>query len=122
VSGYPPHTPARPTSPTRHGTIHDLGALPVFIGIPTACVISATQATRQQDLRWAGWSLGAASSALIMLGLSVGAFEQHPRLARRGGLFQRVAVASCLGWLTSLAARALHRTTASRAWDGGLAD
>lgn len=114
VSGYPPDTPAWPIEPTRHGAIHDLGALPVFIGIPTACLISAAQATRQHDLRWAGWSLGAASSALVMLGLSVGAFEQHPRLVCWGGLFQRAAATSCLGWLTTLAARALHCTADSR--------
>jgi hypothetical protein len=110
VSGYPPHTPAHVTEPTRHGMIHDLGALPVFLGIPAACLISAVHAARHQDPRWAAWSLAAGSSEIIMLGLSVAAFEQHTTLVRWGGLFQRAAVMSCLGWLTTRATRALHHT------------
>jgi Protein of unknown function (DUF998) len=111
VSGYPPHTPAQMTEPTRHGTLHDLGALPVFLGIPAASLISAARSARHQDRCWAGWSLSAASSALIMLGLSLAAFRQHTMLVRWGGLFQRISVMSCLGWLTTLATRALHHPT-----------
>jgi hypothetical protein len=114
VSGYPPHTLPRPSPPTREGTIHDLGALPVFLGIPAACVISATQARSRNELRWAGWSLAAASSALAMLGLSVAAFEQRQSLVRCGGLFQRAAATSCLLWLTTLAARSLRPTHSTR--------
>jgi hypothetical protein len=110
VGGYPPDTPPTVTDPTWHGMIHDVGALPVFLGIPAACLISAARSARHPDLCWAGWSLATGSCALIMLGLSVAAFAQHTTLVRWGGLFQRVAVMSCLGWLTTLATRALHRT------------
>jgi hypothetical protein len=110
VSGYPPDTPAKVTDPTRHGLIHDLGALPVFLGIPAACLISAARSARHQDRCWGAWSLAAGSAGLTTLGLSVAAFGQHTTLVRWGGLFQRVAVMSCLGWLTTLAIRALHRT------------
>lgn len=62
VSGYPPLTSAQVTEPTRHGMVHDLGALPVFLGIPAACLISAARSDRRQDRCWAGWSLAAGSS------------------------------------------------------------
>ena len=112
VSGYPPGTPETVTDPTRHGLIHDLGALPVFLGIPAACLTSAAHSARHQDPYWAAWSLTAGTAALTALGLSVAAFGQHTTLLRWGGLFQRVAVMNCLGWLTTLASRDVHRTPA----------
>jgi uncharacterized protein DUF998 len=106
VSGYPPGTPDQVAQPTRRGQIHDLGALPVFIGIPVASLISAVHGFRDRQPRWAAWSLAAGSVGLATLGFSVAAFAQHPRFARWGGLFQRSAIVSCLGWLTSVAIRA----------------
>jgi hypothetical protein len=109
VSGYPPGTPAVPAQPTREGAIHDLGALPVFLGIPAYSLISAVHAYRGGRPRWAAWSAASGGSALVALGLSIAAFGQKPSLVRWGGLFQRAAIMSCLGWVASSAGRALLR-------------
>ena len=111
VSGYPPGSAARPVTPSRHGIVHDLGAIPVFLGIPVASLLSAARAYRLGNHRWAAWSTAAGGSALIALGLSAGAFDQRPSLVRHGGLFQRAAIVSCLGWLTTFSARMLRRST-----------
>jgi hypothetical protein len=91
VSGYPPPlSPARPAKPTRLGIVHDLGALPVYFGIPAASLLSSAHAYKLEDRRWSVWSIAAGGSALISLALSIAAFDQSLSLVRRGGLFQRL--------------------------------
>jgi hypothetical protein len=46
VSGYPPGTPDALTQPTRSGIAHNLAAVPVFLGLPAAALISSWQAWR----------------------------------------------------------------------------
>jgi hypothetical protein len=36
VSGYPPGTPGALTQPSRTGMMHNLAAVPVFLGLPAA--------------------------------------------------------------------------------------
>ncbi len=46
VSGYPPGTPDAPTQPSRTGIVHNLAAVPVFLGLPAAAFTCSWQSIR----------------------------------------------------------------------------
>jgi len=104
VSGYPPGTP-----PAQEGysgvvpLVHDLGAVPVFIGIPVAALIWARAFMRHGHRGWAGYSVSTAITMLIGFALTSAAFAQARRLVSFGGLFQRLTVTIGMGWLSALA-------------------
>jgi hypothetical protein len=116
IGGFPPRTSnekrsddtaAAETSPTREGRLRNLCAIPVFAGIPIAGLASAAAAVRRSDYRWAFFSAG---SSAVMVGsflLFGGAFGGASRLTGKGGIFQRISIASVFGWLTALSLRAL---------------
>lgn len=116
AAGFPPSEDRAhgvSVAPTLHGQLHNLCAIPIFIGIPAAALLSAGSATRRRERRWAGYC---ATSAAAMFGTSVlfgAAFGGAPRVARHGGLLQRVSIATGLGWLTALASRALRAAAES---------
>jgi hypothetical protein len=127
VAGFPPSAGAcdgadRATpdaGSTREGRLHNLCAIPIFVGIPTAALTCAGSAARSGEYRWAAYSAG---SAVVMAGASgfFGAgFGGVPRLAGWGGVYQRISIASGFGWLSALSLRAL---TASRQLDPALAE
>jgi hypothetical protein len=98
---------ARHVEPTRSGQLHNLCAIPIFAGIPAAALICAASAARRGEGRWASYSAG---SAIAMTGAFVlfgAAFGGAPRLAGRGGVFQRISIAAGFGWLSALSLRAL---------------
>lgn len=121
VAGFPPspgdhdeagRAPA--VVPTREGRLHNLCAIPIFAGIPVAGLTCATFAVGQRQYLWASYSAGSAitmTSASVLFGA---AFGGAPRLGERGGVMQRVSVATGFGWLSVLSLRAL--TAARRAW------
>lgn len=120
VAGFPPspgdHDDAgRAASvvPTREGTLHNLCAIPIFAGIPTAALTCATFAARQGQNRWASYSVGSAISMMSAFALFGAAFGGAPRLAERGGVMQRVSITAGFGWVSALSLRAL--TSALRA-------
>ncbi len=116
VGGFPPGAPdgaslddgrSGTLTPTLAGRLHNLCAVPIFAGIPVAAIASAATALRNRDYRWAGYS---AATALAMIGsfLMFGsAFSEGSRLVDKGGIFQRLSIASGCGWLTALSLRAL---------------
>ena len=107
VSGYPPGTPDIPTPSTRIGRAHDISGVPIFLGIPAMQLTAAVRGVRKGHPAWAGYSaVSGATMAAAVVGATA-AFGQAPRWAPYGGLLQRVAVVTGLGWLTSLAARTL---------------
>lgn len=116
VAGFPPSEDAADgvsVAPTLDGQLHNLCAIPIFIGIPAAALLSAGSAARRREHRWAGYSAG---SAVAMAGTSVlfgAAFGGAPRVARHGGVLQRMSIATGLGWLTGLASRALRAAAES---------
>ncbi|WP_082965981.1 DUF998 domain-containing protein [Mycobacterium kubicae] len=92
---------------TRAGQIHDLCGIPVFAGIPLAGLASAATAVRSGDSRWACYS---AASSMVMTGSLVvfgAAIKGRPGLRGKSGVFQRIAIAIGLGWLSALSFRAL---------------
>lgn len=92
---------------TREGTLHNVCAIPIFAGIPAAGLASAVVAARRRDYRWATYSAGSSLLMVCSFVLMGRAFGGVPRIAGRGGLFQRISIASGFGWLTALSLRAL---------------
>jgi hypothetical protein len=113
VSGYPPGTPDAPVQPTRRGIAHNLAAVPVFLGLPAAALISSWRAWRAGQ---GGFALSSAGTAVTMpaaMALAAAGFGQAPRLAGLGGLFQRASIITGFAWLTALCARALQHAPAT---------
>ena len=116
VAGFPPEisheeksddTCVVGTAPTREGWLHNISAIPIFAGIPVAGLVSAAAALRSKDYRWASYS---AESSLVMASsflLFGRAFAGESHLAGKGGISQRISIASGFGWLTALSLRAL---------------
>lgn len=95
------------SAPTCEGRLHNICAIPIFAGIPVAGLVSAAAGVRSRDYRWACYSAG---SSFVMVGsflLFGRAFGGMSRLAGKGGIFQRISIASGFGWLTALSLRAL---------------
>ena len=102
VSGYPPETPPQRIPPSRVGTWHTVFAIPIFLGIPAAALLSAGASLRNRKTAWAAYSAGTALVMPAAAMLAGEGFAQKPSLVRSGGLLQRVSIASGLGWLTAL--------------------
>jgi hypothetical protein len=111
VAGFPPPGQAPSgvlpaSAPTPAGKLHNLCAIPVFAGVPAAALTCAGSAARRREYRWAAFCAG---SAVGMTGASVlfgAAFGGAPRLAQRGGIFQRISITTGFGWLSALSLRA----------------
>ena len=94
------------TAPSRSGQLHNLCATPIFIGIPVAAVVDAGSAVRRREYSWAAYCAGSAigmASACVLFGAAFGGL---PTLVPRGGLFQRISIATGFGWLSALSLRA----------------
>ncbi|MGP0006899.1 MAG: DUF998 domain-containing protein [Acidimicrobiales bacterium] len=115
VAGFPPPstdggeasttTPTK-AAPSRSGTLHNLFAIPVFVGIPLAGMLSAVSSARSREYRWAGYSVG---SSLVMAVSCVrfgAAFAGAPSPVAKGGIFQRISIAAGFAWLSALSLRA----------------
>lgn len=94
-------------APTPQGKLHNLCAIPIFAGIPAA-MICAVSAARRGEYRWATYSAGSAIGMTGAFMLFGAAFGGRAGLAGRGGVFQRISVATGFGWLTALSLRALR--------------
>jgi hypothetical protein len=114
VNGYPPGSPDAPASPTRTGTAHNLAAVPVFLGLPAAALDCGWRSWRAGQRGIASYSASTAIAMLITTVLASAGFSQSPRLARLGGLFQRVSIVTGFAWLAALSARALQHAPAAR--------
>jgi hypothetical protein len=113
VAGFPPlehdtngALPEAGLTPAEQ--LHNLSAIPIFIGIPVATLVSAGSAVRRRDYRWAAHCVGSAIGIGGACGLFGAAFGGAPKLVRYGGLFQRISIATGLGWLSVLSLRALR--------------
>jgi hypothetical protein len=125
VGGFPPGTTAEVgshdaetarTAPTREGLMHNLCAIPIFVGIPIAGFASAATAARSRDYRWACYSAGSSLMMVASFVLFGRAFAGASCFADKGGIFQRISIAFGFGWLTALSLRATScmPTTPSR--------
>jgi hypothetical protein len=110
VSGYPPGTPDALLQPSRTGIVHNLAAVPVFVGLPAAAFTCSWRSFR---IGQPGFGLYCAATATTMLAttaLAGAGFNQSPRLVNLAGLCQRASIVTGFGWVAALAARALRRT------------
>lgn len=106
VSGYPPGTPDTPAQVTATGTVHNIAAGPIFLGIPAATLACAWQLHRSDRPGWAAYSAATGASMITSTGLFGAGFSQNPRLVNHAGLFQRAAIVTGFSWLTALSVRA----------------
>ena len=94
---------------TREGRLHNLCAIPIFAGVPLAALTCAASGARGRAYLWAACCLGSAigmTGAFVLFGAALGG---QPRLAGRGGVFQRISIATGFGWLSALCLRALRQ-------------
>ena len=115
VNGYPPGTPDALTHPTRTGIAHNLMAVPVFVGLPAAALVSGWRSWRAGRHRFGLYGAGTAVTMLTTTALAGAGFGQSPRLINLGGLFQRASIITGFAWLTALSAQALRRTPTTAA-------
>jgi Protein of unknown function (DUF998) len=119
VSGYPPGTPDALTQPTRTGLIHNLAAVPVFLGLPAAAFICGWKSARAGHRGFGLYCAATATTMLATTALAGSGFNQSPRLVNHAGLFQRASIITGLGWLTTLSAQALTRAPAANPGHAG---
>lgn len=106
AAGSPPQGPATgPRRPSREDTLHDLCAVPIFVGIPLAAARSARGFASGGDLGWARYSRGSAFVMATTFVLFSAAFAQVRGLVAWGGLLQRLSIAAGFGWVTALSIR-----------------
>jgi hypothetical protein len=113
VGGYPPGTPDALGHPSRRGTIHNLGAIPVFLGLPAAALTHGWRSWRTGQRRFGLYSAGTAMAMLAAAVLAGAGFGQSPRLVNLGGLFQRASIITGFAWFTAVFGRALRRAMPS---------
>lgn len=99
VSGYPPGSPAL-VEYSWHGLVHDLFAIPTFVGWPIACFVLARRFRPR-------FSVTSGVLFIVAFVLTNAAFAQTPGLVEFGGLLQRVTITIGFTWLTVLAAALL---------------
>jgi hypothetical membrane protein len=112
VGGYPAGTPPVPDPPSWHGLLHDLLAVPGFLGLAAAMLVFGYAFARR---RARGWSIYSGLSGVVFLILFVPAsmgFSQEGPWVSTAGLLQRLTVGVGWLWLTALAVR---QTAADRA-------
>lgn len=111
VSGYPAGTPDAPSEPTATGAMHNIAALPIFLGIPAAALAFAWRSHQAGRRGWGRYSAATGVSTLIGTALFCAGFSQaSPRLTDCAGLLQRATIATGFGWLTALSAQAFRHS------------
>ena len=120
VAGFPPkHASAGAFDagaqivPTRRGQLHNLCAIPIFIGLPAAALVGAGSGIRRREYHWAAYCTASAVGMASACALFGAAFGGAPTLVPHGGLFQRISIATGFGWLSALSFRALRPTSQS---------
>ena len=102
-----------PLPPTPAGRLHNLSALPNFVGLPIAALVSGIAAARYRAWRW---SVASAATAVLMPACFVcfgAAYGPVPILAGKGGIFQRLSIVTGFGWLGATCLRALRAPASS---------
>jgi Protein of unknown function (DUF998) len=110
--------PRSAVAPSRTGLMHNLVAVPVFVGLPAAALTCSWQSVRTGQR---GFGLYSAVTGPTMFAAAVMAgagFSQSPRLVNLAGLFQRASIVTGFGWLTALSARALKRQITGQVGSG----
>lgn len=107
ISGYPPGTPAV-GDPTLTGSLHDLFALPIFLGWPIVFFVFARRFAGWGERRWVWYSLASGVAFVVLFVLASLGFSQVAGFAELGGLLQRATIVVGLAWLTLYAVHLLR--------------
>lgn len=105
ISGYPLGTPALPDSPSLGGRFHNLCGVPVFVGMPVACLATALGSAGGAAKSWRIYSAASGLTMLGAMGLAGRGFAQDPALVDNAGLLQRISISAGMGWACLLARR-----------------
>ena len=109
VSGYPPGTPDMLLEHSSTETaLHDLFALPVFLGLPAAALVYGWAFRRAGERGWAAYSTASGLAMIPAFVLASAGFAQVPAVVAVAGLCQRLVVGIGLAWLTAMSVRALQ--------------
>lgn len=112
IGGYPPGTAVITEPRTREGLAHDMSAVPVFLGLPVAAVVSGVAAARSGRWAWAVYSGVAAAATVVGLVRSSGGFgHQRTQWVAQAGTWQRVAIVAGLGWASAVCGRSAIRSS-----------
>jgi hypothetical protein len=95
--------------------IHNMAAVPVFLGLPAAASTCSWQSIRAGRRGFGLYCAATATTMLATTTLAGAGFNQSPRLVNLAGLFQRASIVTGFGWLTALSAQALTRVSAAPA-------
>jgi hypothetical protein len=95
--------------------MHNLAAVPVFLGLPAAAFTCGWRSARTGHRGFGLYCAATATTMLATTAMASAGFNQSPRLVNLAGLFQRASIVTGCGWLTVLSARALTRTPAASA-------
>jgi hypothetical protein len=97
VSGLFVTDPVHSAATTWHGTVHNLAAIPVFLGLPVLCLGVAVLSLRRRNWSWTVYStVTAVAMIAIIQGLASEAYA---------GFFQRITIIVGWTWLTVIALR-----------------
>lgn len=108
-NGYPPGTPLVPIVRSTHGIIHDFFGVPVFFGLPIACLVFRRRFAREGERGWAIYSVLTGIGMLAFFVLTSIGLNQVPGLVDIAGLLQRFTLCLGLTWITLLALRYLRK-------------
>jgi len=117
LNGYPPGTPLLPTERTTHGILHDLFGVPVFLGLPIACLVFARLFHRWGEHNWAWYSRfsGIGMFAVFVVArLGFRLLPAYPDLAANFGLLQRMTLIIGFGWMTLLSIHLMNVPSTSQ--------
>ena len=93
--------------------IHNLAAVPVFLGLPAAAFTCGWRSVRTGHRRFGLYCAATATTMLATTALAGAGFNQAPRLVNLAGLFQRASIVTGFAWLTAVSAQALSRAPAA---------
>ena len=108
LNGYPPGTPLVSTMYSIHGFFHDLFGVPVFLGLPIACLVLSRRFARLGERGWAIYSALAGFGMFVFFIIASLAFNQTFGLADFAGVFQRLSIIIGFTWLMLLAVHMLR--------------
>ncbi len=103
--GYPPGVPS---TPTLHGTLHNLLSLIAFISLPAACFVLARRFAG--DPAWRGWAFySIATGILVVVFFILTDVVEFLNPNGPAGFFQRLSIIIGWGWIALLAFRLMGK-------------
>lgn len=101
--GYPP---GAPSTPTVHGTIHNILSLFVFISLIAACFVLARRFAG--DPEWRGWAFYSVATGILVAIFFI-ATDVVAALNGPAGLFQRICIIIGWVWISLFAFRLMSK-------------